>query len=132
MSELIAMEDLPEGGAVHLIQVEGRYCLQGSQCRSCTRSFFPVKIVCPYCGADAPVHVALPAHGSLYSFTTVHVSSSRKTPYLLGYVDLSPSIRVLSLLTGNAATLQLDAPVQLQVDAQGGWSFAAPAEVAHV
>lgn len=122
MDELIAFEDLR--ATAHLMQVDGRACLQGGQCRSCGKSFFPLKVVCPYCGADAPAHIALPTTGNLYSFTTVHVSAGRQTPYHLGYVDLNPAVRVLTTLTGDVARLQLDAPVRLHVDAQGSWSFA--------
>lgn len=123
MVELTAFEDLRTDNAVHLTQVDGCACLQGGQCRSCNKSFFPVKMVCPYCGVDKPAHIALPTTGNLYSFTTVHVSAGRQTPYHLGYVDLNPAVRVLTTLTGEVARLQLDTPVKLHVDAQGGWSF---------
>lgn len=34
--------------------------------------------------------------GNLYSFSTVHVSSSRPTPYTIGYVDFENGVRVLA------------------------------------
>src|SRR5882724_12787061 len=85
---LIPIPDLlaPEGG--HTIVLDGEVRLRGSQCRRCATAAFPVRRVCMACGNRELDEVLLPGEGSLYSFTTVEVSSSRQVPYMIGYVDL--------------------------------------------
>ena len=58
--------------------------------------------------------------GTLYSFTTVRVSSSRPVPYRLGYVDFPEGLRVLSLVRGDAEPA-CDAPVTLRSDDRDWW-----------
>ena len=53
------------------------------------------------------------ATGRLYSWSTVHVSASRATPYTLGYVNLDDGSRVLALLDGNPGELRIGAPVRV-------------------
>jgi uncharacterized OB-fold protein len=51
--------------------------------------------------------------GELYSYTTVYVSSSRPTPYVLGYVDLDGGTRILADLDIPAESLSCGLPVRL-------------------
>jgi uncharacterized OB-fold protein len=127
---LAPFEDLGLARAAHLLQQSGVASLRGGQCRACQRRFFPLMASCPYCSAAAPEAVALAREGTLYTYTTVHVSSSRPTPYDLGYVDLEAGVRVLAPLTAGTTPWRPDLPVRLQVAAEGEWSFA-PLESAH-
>jgi uncharacterized OB-fold protein len=65
----------------------------------------------------------LARHGKLYSFSTVHVSSSRPTPYTLGYIDLDDGLRLLATLAGDPKELAPDIPVSL-ISVSNGWAFA--------
>lgn len=58
--------------------------------------------------------------GLLYSHSTVHVSSSRETPYTIGYVDFPSGLRVLASVRGARPGLGCDVPVRLGHD-QGDW-----------
>jgi DUF35 OB-fold domain, acyl-CoA-associated len=62
------------------------------------------------------------AAGRLYSWSTVHVSAARATPYTLGYVDLDGGSRVLAVLDGNPDALRIGAPVRV-VPGAGGLTF---------
>jgi uncharacterized OB-fold protein len=54
--------------------------------------------------------------GTLYSYSTVHVSSSRPTPYTIGYVDFENGVRVLAQVEAGATPLACDQPVELRAD----------------
>lgn len=120
---LAPFQDLGQARGAHLLQAGGATALRGGQCRACQRRFFPLMASCPYCSAAAPEAVALARAGTLYTYTTVHVSSSRPTPYDLGYVDLEPGVRVLAPLTAGSTPWRPEMPVRLQVAAEGEWSF---------
>lgn len=107
----------------HLGGAGGDRLLQGSECMSCGEKAFPTRTFCPACGGRDLMTISLPAEGTLYSFSVVHVSSSRATPYAIGYVDLANGVRVLAGLQGEPGQLQIDAPVRLVVDGNE-WSFA--------
>lgn len=62
------------------------------------------------------------ASGRLCSWSTVHVSASRATPYTLGYVDLDDGLRVLALLDGDPGMLRIGASVQ-RVPGPGDLTF---------
>lgn len=58
--------------------------------------------------------------GTLYSYSTVHVSSVRLTPYSIGYVDFENGVRVLAEVRGQACALACDIPVELHSE-NGDW-----------
>jgi uncharacterized OB-fold protein len=53
----------------------------------------------------------------------VHISSSRPTPYTLGFVDLPGDLRVLSEIFGDVAQLQVGDAVVMAVEGEGAWGF---------
>ncbi len=110
-----------EPGASPLSEGE-RPRLVGSRCEQCGTTAFPRRHVCTGCGGTALADAELADTGTLYSYATVHVSSSRPTPYTLGYVDLADGVRVLSQVLTDPASLHPDQPVRLQVDGDT-WSF---------
>jgi uncharacterized OB-fold protein len=107
----------------HLGGAGGERLLQGSECASCGEKAFPTRAFCPACGGRDLVTISLPAEGTLYSYSVVHVSSSRATPYAIGYVDLANGVRVLAGLRGDSTQFRLDEVVRLVVDGDE-WSFA--------
>lgn len=123
MTELVAIEDLAASAAQPWLDCDGVKHLRGGECVRCHKRFFPLKAVCPYCSEAAPRIVALANIGKLYSFTTVHVASNRKTPYQLGYLDIEPNVRVLANLHTDNEPLQIDMQMQLATEADGSWSF---------
>lgn len=105
----------------HLISAGTGVALCGARCPGCGGLAFPFTPVCYRCGTEPGVRVALATSGVLYTYTTVHVSSSRPTPYSIGYVDLDDGVRVLAELRGDVA---IGNRVRLETD-QAAWYFTA-------
>ena len=80
--------DADESGAV----------LIGMQCSVCQTCAFPQRAFCCNCGSSSVAVARLAKRGELYSFSTVHISSTRETPYVIGYVDLDDGVRVMGLI----------------------------------
>lgn len=108
--------------ASYLIATQDGYALKGCECRVCGWKSFPLRTICPGCSSRELLETPLDGHGSLYSFSTVHVSSSRATPYTIGYVDLDDGVRLLATIAGDPSALSPDLPVRL-VRVAGNWAF---------
>lgn len=65
----------------------------------------------PY--TDGAQRVEVGPEGVLYSFSTVHISSSQPVPYTIGYVDFSGDVRVLAKVRGPHHALRCDGVVRL-------------------
>jgi uncharacterized OB-fold protein len=109
--------------ACELIQCEGGYALLGSECNRCGWKFFGVRVVCPGCGGREWKEVLFGSSGTLYSYSTVHISSVRPVPYTIGYVDLDEGVRVLATIAGDPDKLAPDIRVDL-VPVAESWAFA--------
>lgn len=60
--------------------------------------------------------------GTLYVYTTVHVSSSREIPYTLGYVDFEEGFRTLAEVRfSSLGDRACDIRVQLKADPTSWW-----------
>lgn len=93
--------------------------LKGSTSRSSGCHAFPARDVCPNTGARDMEPQLFGPLGSLYSYTAVHVSATRETPYAIGYVDFPQGLRALLMVRSQAACegrLPCDSPVMLQVE----------------
>jgi uncharacterized OB-fold protein len=117
------LEDRPQVTAT-----EAGPALVGSRCPGCGTGAFPSRDVCPGCAHPLPGSAVLGRHGTLYSWTTVHVSTTRPTPYDLGYVDLSDhegrGVRVLAPLVGGGWSVGATLSLVEAEEAPAGWAFA--------
>lgn len=83
---------------------------------------FPKRSICQVTGARDLVADAVGPAGILYTHSTVHISSTRATPYTLGYVDFPNGLRVLAEVRADGAdTLTCDMPVTLASDGAQWW-----------
>jgi uncharacterized OB-fold protein len=105
------------------VDSDGTPSLVGSRCESCDAVYFPRRLVCFECRSVQLQDRLLSRRGVLYSWTTVHVSSSRAVPYAVGYVDLPEGVRVFTSLD-DRDRLEFDQLVQLRVGPDGEWAFA--------
>lgn len=114
--------DLAVDARSAVVESGGAWQLVGSVCGACGAVTFPSRSICHRClGSDVrtgPVGNA----GELYTWSTVHVSSSRPVPYTLGYVDLPRDLRVLAVIAAEPASLRIGQPVRLTVG-DDGWAF---------
>lgn len=95
--------------------------LIGTRCDVCSTLSFPKRAVCFHCGSRTLTAELLAPAGSLYSYSTVHISSSRPVPYTIGYIDLNDGVRLLANVV-NDGELQLDMPMALRVT-DAGFAF---------
>lgn len=88
---------LPGGSARQ--SAAGAPVLVAGCCRSCGTRMFPKMAVCSSCMSEDMAEEDLPATGTLYSFTQVHVGPAQwLKPLTVGYVDLPNGVRVFSHL----------------------------------
>jgi uncharacterized protein len=114
--------DLAEGLVVAVREADRTPVLVAARCSGCDATWFPMRPVCPTCATPEPQEYHVGPGGRVYSYTTVHVSSSRVTPYTLGYVDLDEGVRVLATLE-SSGEIELDARCRLQISDAGQWRF---------
>lgn len=108
--------------AQNVIHTENGDRIRGVECCRCGLKFLPGRVICPGCAESELRGCLLRTYGKLYSFTTVHVSSTRTTPYTIGYVDLDEGVRLLATIAGNPRAISPDISVRLTGDT-GRWTF---------
>lgn len=117
--------DMPQAAAQLPFEVrDGVVYLRGSVSRSSGSQAFPASQVCLLTGRRDMEPMTFGPRGVLYTFATVHVSSTRPTPYTLGYVDFDNGVRVLCQVESEGRDLACDQPVELR--ATGDRWFVAP------
>lgn len=94
--------------------------LIGSRCTDCDRLAFPLRLVCFECGSLSVEKAGLVGLGTLYSYTKVWVSSTRSTPYMIGYVDLDDGVRLLASIDSTSNPYP-DCRVRLDADDTSFW-----------
>lgn len=114
-------EDLQSETADPVVIRGGQVFLKGAVSRSSGVETFPAKALCPETGADDMEPALFGPAGTLYSFSTLHVSAARETPYTIGYVDLPSGLRILAHVRDDREMLACDMPVVLQSDGSGWW-----------
>ncbi|WP_150461542.1 Zn-ribbon domain-containing OB-fold protein [Nesterenkonia ebinurensis] len=121
----LVLEPEPDIGEGQPAVLTGSGLLQGGRCRACAAHSFPRAYVCHRCHASDIEIIELPADGTLYSWTTVHISPAFETPYTLGYVDLLPDLRVFAQVLVTDERLACNLPVTVRTTQQSptGWAF---------
>ncbi len=106
------IRDIASDQPSQFVVQDGAVLLRGSQSRSSGSKAFPVREVCMETGARDMQDLFFGPVGTLYSFSTIHVSASRPTPYTLGYVDFPNGVRVLAhVRCDDVSALYCDMPV---------------------
>ncbi len=95
--------------------------LLGSRCRSCGEHFFPRRPVCAKCCHRATDDVELTSHGTLYTYTYIHVplfNSQRAADggYAVGQIDLPEGPRIQSVLDGGPDDFKIGMPMNMELE----------------
>lgn len=91
---------------------DGTVVLMGRRCTGCSKRFFPAVDFCDACDGDAFEAIELEPRGTLYSYSEIHVAPKYfPTPYVVGYVDFGPDLRVFGQIEDAASDLAVDCPV---------------------
>ncbi len=122
-ADVLPLADLAPAEAQFERRDDGTVLLRGSASPAGT-VFFPAREFSLEGGARDLQPCSFGPQGTLYSFSTVHVSSVRPTPYSIGYVDFPNGARVLAEVRADAAGLGCDMPVELR--AEGSDWFVVP------
>ncbi len=80
-------------------RIPERYRLQGSECTTCKKAFFPPRIICPTCRRKGVLQSKkFSGIGKIYSFTEINVPPEgfeTQVPYVLAVIDLEEGSRIL-------------------------------------
>ena len=95
--------------------------LLGSRCQSCAEHFFPRRLVCAKCCHRGTDDVELSPHGTLYTYTYIHVplfNSQRATDggYGVGQIDLPEGPRIQSVLEGGPEDFEIGMPMEMELE----------------
>ncbi|MGF6261186.1 putative OB-fold protein [Paraburkholderia youngii] len=123
-------------GTASVVRGRKGWSLLGAKCSDCETQIYPVLTVCPQCGGRDFVASPLPAIGTLYCHSVVHMGPRGvDTPYTVGYVDLSDSLRVFGRIEMPVGAVQTGQQLELRVEpanrqaSQFIYFFTAPSEV---
>lgn len=108
-------KDMPQAAAEPSFEVRDAVVyLKGSRSRSSGSQAFPAREVCLETGRRDMEPMTFGPRGVLYTYSTVHVSATRATPYTLGYVDFDNGVRVLCHVEHAGQALACDQAVELR------------------
>lgn len=116
-ADALPFPDLAGRGADFEVR-DGQVLLRGSVSRSSGSKAFPARAVCLETGARDMEPMTFGPRGTLYSYSTVHVSSSRPVPYTIGYVDFDNGVRVLAQVEAGGTQLACDLPVEVRAEGE--------------
>ena len=79
-------------------RIPTRYRILGVKCEACSRAFFPMRRICPYCRRKGKiVDVQFSGKGKVYSFTEVASPPDGfedQVPYVLAIIELDEGARL--------------------------------------
>lgn len=115
-SDALPFSDLQRSSKDAFEVEDGTVYLKGSISRSSGSKAFPPREVCLETGARDMEAMRFGPFGRLYSYSTIHVSSTRPVPYTIGYVDFENGVRVLAVVEAQQQELECDIQVKLASD----------------
>ncbi|MFH0779129.1 MAG: Zn-ribbon domain-containing OB-fold protein [Candidatus Eisenbacteria bacterium] len=78
-------------------EIPQRYRLEAGKCKSCGRTCFPPRLICPKCGSREFEKVNLSDKGVVKTFTVIRVAPSQfadDAPYAIGIVELEGGVKI--------------------------------------
>jgi uncharacterized OB-fold protein len=86
------------------------------RCTRCGKLIFPAPEFCPDCAHGDIEAAELPQVGRLYTWSVVHAARPGwNAPFVLGYVDLGPDVRVLAhIVDADPNELAIDMRVKVR------------------
>lgn len=77
-----------------------------SECQACGSNWFPQKEICPDCFSDDYRVKRLEGQGTIYSYTTLTVTSKEfQAPLTIAYIDYPGNVRVCGQIDGDGAAI---------------------------
>jgi uncharacterized OB-fold protein len=100
------------------------------RCDDCGALHFPPRRACPTCWSERVDWHEVRGHGSLYSYSVVRENDlpafRDAVPYVVAVIELEEGPRLMSTVVDSAAaTVTVDAPVEVVFVDRGEWTFPA-------
>jgi uncharacterized OB-fold protein len=95
------------GSARYWREIPQRYRYEAAKCGQCGKVFFPPRLVCNGCRGREFTKVTLSPHGTVETFTVIHVAPTGfadQAPYAVGIIKLDDGVR----LTAQIVDAELD------------------------
>ena len=128
-ADALPFKDLAETATPDFEVGDAGVKLLGSISRSTGTVYFPARQVSQEGGKRDLSPLAFGPAGRLYSYSTVHLSSTRPTPYTIGYVDFDNGARVLAELRSDSPA-QLGCDIDVELRAEADQWFVVPVQTA--
>jgi hypothetical protein len=84
----------------HWRRFRERYQLIGSKCEHCKKSFYPIRVICPYCRRAGQIkEIKFSGKGKIFSYTIIRAPPEgfkEYIPYIVAIVDLEEGTKILS------------------------------------
>jgi uncharacterized OB-fold protein len=98
-------------------EIPQRYRLEAGKCKSCGKTFFPPRLICPKCGKKEFEEVKLKDHGKIVTFTSIRVAPQQfasETPYTVAVVELEGNVQVTTQIVDcKPEDVEIGKPVRL-------------------
>lgn len=86
-----------------------------TKCKSCEKSFFPPKVICPHCFSPDLEWIELSGRGRIYAFSQHDRSLLFGPPDVIGLVELKEGIgRVFTKIEGKMEDLKIGQEVKIE------------------
>ena len=95
-----------------------RYRMEAAKCKKCGKICFPPRLICPVCGHREFDNIRLSDHGTLKTYTVIHVAPSQFTdeaPYPVGIVELNDGVTTMMQIADcGEDELSIGMPVKIE------------------
>ena len=87
------------------------------KCTACGKVSFPKSDFCTYCLNEKIEAIELSGKGTLYSYTTLNVATSKfKPPHAIGWIDTPEGARILSPLAIDERGFKIGAKMEMKIE----------------
>jgi uncharacterized OB-fold protein len=96
--------------------------LMASKCRECGKYFFPQRVICLNCGAEALEETPLSGRGRIYTYTVARQQlpgALVQVPYAIAIVSMEEGCQVYSPVTEDWESLEIDMDVEVYFEKVG-------------
>ena len=84
----------------HWRRFRERYQIIGSKCHHCKKSFYPIRVICPYCRRSGHMKdIKFSGKGKVFSYTIIRAAPEgfkEYVPYIIAIVELDEDTKLLS------------------------------------
>lgn len=83
-------------------EIPARYRLEAATCKSCGKTVYPARVVCPQCRGEEWESTRLSRSGKVVTSTVVHIAPddfANEAPYAVAIVETPEGVRLMAQVT---------------------------------